>query len=146
MDCLGRATEAGDRVRSTGRSAVTWTGIASPTLGFLAVTSSGHTSEVISYGFLLRDGVIRDLVSGHQGSPRSAERLGHRHRDQGTDADGRTFRAVGRRLSGIIINRHTFIDSNGLIEWNIDGEIGHGEDQDLWPVHAWADQRRKQRR
>ena len=148
VDCLGmRDRSWGPRPEHRPKRSAYVTGIASPTLGFLAVTSSGHTSEVISYGFLLRDGVIRDLVSG-------TRKVRHDPQNgwvtdieiEGTDADGRTFRAVGRRLSGIIINRHTFIDSNGLIEWNIDGEIGHGEDQDLWPVHAWADQRRKQRR
>ncbi|MFD2579802.1 hypothetical protein ACFSTD_17085 [Novosphingobium colocasiae] len=50
------------------------------------------------------------------------------------------------RRSGIIINRHSFIDSNGLIEWTINGHVGHGEDQDMWPVHDWSAFRRGARR
>ena len=64
---------------------------------------------------------------------------------EGEDERGRTLHAVGTRLSGIIINRHSFIDSNGLIEWTINGHAGHGEDQDMWPVHAWAAMRRSSR-
>ena len=58
---------------------------------------------------------------------------------------GRTLYAEGRRLSGIIINRHSFIDSNGLIAWTIKGMPGHGEDQNMWPVHEWAKFRGKGR-
>lgn len=58
---------------------------------------------------------------------------------------GRTLYAEGRRLSGIIINRHSFIDSNGLIAWTINGMPGHGEDQNMWPVHEWAKFRGKGR-
>jgi len=54
--------------------------------------------------------------------------------------------AVGERLSGIIINRHSFIDSNGLIAWTINGKQGHGEDQDMWPVHRWSAFRRQARK
>jgi hypothetical protein len=63
----------------------------------------------------------------------------------GRDALGRDFHATGRRLSSIIINRHSFIDSNTLIEWDINGHIGHGEDQDMWPVHDWSAFRRAAR-
>jgi hypothetical protein len=45
----------------------------------------------------------------------------------------------------IIINRHSFIDSNGLIAWTINGKPGHGEDQDMWPVHRWSAFRRAAR-
>ena len=45
-------------------------------------------------------------------------------------------------LSRIVINRHTFIDINSLIRWEINGEGGHGEDQDMWPVHRWSRMRR----
>ena len=52
---------------------------------------------------------------------------------------------AGRRLSGIIINRHSFIDSNGLLAWTINGHVGHGEDQDMWPTADWSALRRGQR-
>ena len=58
------------------------------------------------------------------------------------DAEGRTLRAVGEPISRIIINRHTFIDINSLIRWEIDGAVAWGEDQDMWPVHTFAARQR----
>ena len=91
----------------------------------------------------MRDGESAELTAGR--------RLVERHSEQrwvtkitieAEDALGRKMHAVGSRLTGILINRHSFIDSNGLIAWEINGKSGHGEDQDMWPVHAWADFRR----
>lgn len=147
VDCLSmRDRSWGPRPEHRPKRSAYVTGIVSEELGFLAVTDTDGASEVVSYGFLLRDGVIRDLVSGSRKVRYDPDNGWVTEIEiEGTDDEGRSFRAVGRRLSGIIINRHTFIDSNSLIEWNIDGQIGHGEDQDLWPVHSWADVRRKAR-
>jgi hypothetical protein len=45
----------------------------------------------------------------------------------------------------MIVNRHTFIDINSLVRWDLDGHEAWGEDQDMWPVHAFAETRRKAR-
>ena len=58
------------------------------------------------------------------------------------DVEGRELTARGEAVSRLIINRHTFIDINSLIRWTVDGEEGWGEDQDMWPVHRWAQMRR----
>ena len=55
-----------------------------------------------------------------------------------TDADGSPLRAVGEPVSRMIVNRHTFIDINSLVRWELDGEVAWGEDQDMWPVHTFA--------
>jgi hypothetical protein len=47
-----------------------------------------------------------------------------------TDEAGHELHAFGERLSGIIINWYSFIDSNGLIAQTNNGEAGHGEDHD----------------
>jgi hypothetical protein len=65
---------------------------------------------------------------------------------EGVDAEGREFHAEGRALSRIVINRHTFIDVNSLIAWDLDGEPAHGEDQDMWPTWQWAEAARARRR
>ena len=52
--------------------------------------------------------------------------------------DGRALRAVGEPVSRIVVNRHSFIDINSLVRWDIDGDEGWGEDQDMWPVHRFA--------
>ena len=45
----------------------------------------------------------------------------------------------------MIIERHTFIDINSLLRWDLNGEEGWGEDQDMWPVHTWSARRREAR-
>ena len=122
------------------------TGIASPDDAFLAVTKWNDEANPVAYGFMIRDGKTGDLVSGR--------RIVERCPKQGwvtkitieaRDEFGRDLHAVGERLSGIIINRHSFIDSNGLIAWTINGKVGHGEDQDMWPVDRWSAFRREAR-
>ena len=115
------------------------TGMASPRDAFLAVTRWEAGVENVAYGFTIRDGEIADLVSGS----RRVERCPRNGwvtamTIEATDERGRTLEAKGERISGIIINRHSFIDSNGLMRWTINGHAGHGEDQDMWPVHDWS--------
>ncbi|MGI4951252.1 MAG: DUF7065 domain-containing protein [Janthinobacterium lividum] len=147
IDCLGmRDRSWGPRPEHRPKMSAYVTGIASARDGFLAVTKWHDGVEEIAYGFMIRDGVTADLVSGRRHVERDpAEGWVTRITIEGQDEQGRTLRAVGTRLSGIIINRHSFIDSNGLIEWDINGHTGHGEDQDMWPVHDWAAMRRGQR-
>ena len=110
---------------------------------FLAVTKSGAHAHEVAYGFLIQDGRIGDLVSGVRTVERDpATGWVTRITIDGIDEHGRALHATGERLSGIILNRHSFIDSNGLIVWTINGKTGHGEDQDMWPVHDWARYRR----
>ena len=123
------------------------TGIASKDDSFLAVTKWNDDSDPIAYGFMIRDGMTGDLVSGRRSVERDpATGYVSRITIEGRDEFGRDLLAEGVRLSGIVINRHSFIDSNGLIEWTINGKIGHGEDQDMWPVHRWSAYRRQARR
>jgi hypothetical protein len=123
------------------------TGIASPDDAFLAVTKWNDETDPVAYGFMIRDGRIGDLVSGRRIVERDPEQgWVTRITIEARDEFGRDLHAVGKRLSGIIINRHSFIDSNGLIEWTINGKLGHGEDQDMWPVHRWSAFRREARK
>jgi hypothetical protein len=128
-----------------GRSAYI-TGMASPSNAFLAVTKWNDSDYAIAYGFHIKEGVTADIVSGRRWVERD-EKEGwvNTIRIEAKDDLGRELHAEGRRLSGIIINRHSFIDSNGLIEWTINGETGHGEDQDMWPVHDWSEMKRNLR-
>ncbi len=148
IDCLAaRDRSWGPRPEHRPKKSAYVTGIASERDAFLAVTKWHGDVEEIAYGFMIRDGETTDLVSGHRTVERDpAEGWVTRMTITGKDNLGRELHAEGRRLSGIIINRHSFIDSNGLMEWTINGHTGHGEDQDMWPVHDWADFRRAARR
>lgn len=147
IDCLGmRDRSWGPRPEHRPGKSAYVTGIASAEDAFLAVTKWNDPSDPIAYGFMIKDGKTGDLVSGR----RIVERCPKQGwvtsiAIEGKDEFGRELHAVGKRLSGIIINRHSFIDSNGLIEWTINGKTGHGEDQDMWPVHRWSAFRRDAR-
>jgi len=146
----------GRRPEDRPRQAAYVTGAASATHGFLAVTNSEVArNEVarhevarnpVAYGFLLRDGRTVRLTQGERKIERDAANGWiTRIELQARDAEGREIVAVGEPVSRIIINRHTFIDINSLVRWNINGESGWGEDQDMWPVHRWSRLRRSAR-
>ena len=144
VDCLAmRDRSWGPRPEHRPRKSAYVSGIASPEEAFLAVTKSNELSEEIAYGFLIREGKIGDLVSGRRLVKRDpATGWVEEITIEAVDEHGRRLLATGTRLSGIVINRHSFIDNNGLIAWSIDGKVGHGEDQDMWPVHEWSRYRR----
>jgi len=144
IDCLAmRDRSWGPRPEHRPKKSAYVTGIASEHDAFLAVTKWNGDTEEIAYGFMIRDGETADLASGRRVVERDpAEGWVSRITIEGRDERGRTLHAAGARLSGMIINRHSFIDSNGLVAWDINGHAGHGEDQDMWPTHEWADFRR----
>ena len=148
IDCIGmRDRTWGRRPEDRPRQAAYVTGAAGADHGFLAVTTGRADGDRVAYGFLRRDGRTVSLAGG--------ERLVERDPREGwitritldaRDQEGRTLRATGVPVSRIILNRHTFIDVNSLIRWDLDGVTGWGEDQDMWPVHRWARLARERRR
>ena len=147
IDCLAvRDRTWGRRPEDRPRQAAYVTGVATPTHGFLAVTNSEKERNPVPYGFLRRDGRTMRLTQGERRVERDpVQGWITRIELQAQDADGREVVAVGEPVSRIIINRHTFIDINSLVRWNINGEVGWGEDQDMWPVHRWSRMRRSAR-
>ena len=110
------------------------------------VTNTRGDDDPVAYGFLRRDGRTVGLAGGERRVVRSAEHGWiERIELDATDSEGRALRAVGTPVSRMIINRHTFIDINSLLRWDVDGAVAWGEDQDMWPVHAFAAQRRAAR-
>jgi hypothetical protein len=144
IDCVAmRDRTWGPRPENRPRKSAYVTGAASAGHGFLAVTGAANDEDAVAYGFLLRDGRTSGLARGE----RSVERDPlhgwiTRVRIDATDQEGRRFTAEGEPVSRIILNRHTFIDINSLVRWRIDGEEAWGEDQDMWPVHAFSAMRR----
>ena len=148
VDCIAmRDRTWGRRPEDRPRRAAYVTAAAGPDDGFLAVTSARDGREHISYGFLRKDGRNADLANGeriverdaHAGWIRSIRVTLH-------DVEGRSAIAIGEPVSRIVVNRHTFIDVNSLVRWDLDGSVAWGEDQDMWPVHQWAEVRRAARR
>ena len=148
IDCLAmRDRTWGRRPENRPRQAAYITGMATPDSGFLAVTNVRPEGDEVAYGFLRRDGRNAGLTGG--------TRIARRDPDTGMttrvelrlrDREGRELEAVGEPVSRIVTNRHTFIDINSLVRWDLGGgEIAWGEEQDMWPVHRFARWRREQR-
>ena len=140
IDCVAmRDRTWGPRPEHRPRQAAYVTGAADAGNGFLAVTNTQAESDPVAYGFVRRDGRTVGLAGG--------ERQVRRHPVHGwvesvtidaTDAEGRPLHAVGEPVSRMIVNRHTFIDINSLVRWDVGGSVAWGEDQDMWPVHTFA--------
>ncbi|MEQ1888804.1 MAG: hypothetical protein ABL951_06445 [Alphaproteobacteria bacterium] len=145
IDCIGmRDRSWGRRPEDRPANAAYVTGAASPDHAFLAITKNGGpVSDPVTYGFLRRDGRTVSLAGGERVVERDAANgWVTRIRLTARDTQGRELSAVGVPVSKTILNRHTFIDVNSLIRWEIDGAIAWGEDQDMWPVHRWQAARR----
>jgi hypothetical protein len=145
IDCLGmRDRTWGPRPEHRPRQAAYVTGAATPGHGFLAVTNTRPDGDPVAYGFLRRDGVTANLVRGERQVTRDPEEGWVTEiAIEAADEQGRELRAVGVPVSRIVINRHTFIDINSLIRWDLDGDEGWGEDQDMWPVATFAERQRR---
>lgn len=145
IDCIGmRDRTWGRRPEDRPRQAAYVTGAVDANHGFLAVTNPRDGKDEIAYGFLRRDGITVPLAEGMRIVERDLSTGCVRHivlnaRDQ----NGRALQATGSPVSRIVLNRHTFIDHNSLIRWEIDGAEAWGEDQDMWPVHRWSRYRRE---
>lgn len=146
IDCLAmRDRTWGRRPENRPRQAAYVTGAATAAHGFLAVTNVRPEGDLAAYGFLRRDGRTVSLVHGERRVERDPQHgWATRIELWATDMEGRELHAVGQPVSRIFINRHTFIDLNSLVRWDIGGEVAWGEDQDMWPVHRWARMRREQ--
>ncbi len=147
IDCLAvRDRTWGRRREDRPHQAAYVTGVASAAHGFLAVTNVESERNPVAYGFLRRDGRTVPLAHGERRIERDAA---HgwitRVEIQASDAEGRELLAVGEPVSRIVMNRHSFIDINSLMRWDLSGQMGWGEDQDMWPVHRWSRARRDAR-
>lgn len=136
----------GPRPEHRPRQAGYVTGASDHDHGFLAVTNTRDEQDHIAYGFLRRDGRTVSLASGERQVLRDPERgwISEISIDA-TDAEGRELHAVGHPVSRIIINRHSFIDINSLVKWDLSGSPGWGEDQDMWPMHTFSEYTRQRR-
>jgi hypothetical protein len=149
IDCLAmRDRTWGRRPENRPRQAAYITGMADPENGFLAVTNVRPEGDEIAYGFLRRDGRTVGLAAGRRRADRDpASGFTTRIELEMTDQDGRRLTATGTPVSRIVINRHSFIDINSLVRWQLDDhEIAWGEEQDMWPVHRFSRWRREQGR
>ena len=95
--------------------------------------------ETLTSGYLLRDGKLRYLAEAERRTTRNPENgLVKTIEITGKDTDGRIFDVRGRCLSGQALPTH-HVCINALMEWEMAGGTGWGEDQDVWPNIALGD-------
>jgi hypothetical protein len=94
-----------------------------------------HDHDALIHGHLLRDGVWGKLVEGRRTVAERDPATGYQRRVvvQARDEHGRELGAEGRALNalGIQINPN-LASMDCMMEWDIDGARGHGQDNDDW--------------
>ena len=114
------------------------TGMASPDTAFFGAGPGG---------FVLLDGVRRDMVSGSKRRERDPEHgFVRRVFIDAVDSDGRELAVEGESVSrmAIPISGVHGVCWQSLMHWTINGVDAWGDDQDAWPLHQWSAFRRRQ--
>ena len=113
-------------------------GTASSETGFLSISVDRKGDDRITRGYLLRDGAWSNLVDGTRSVERDEEHRPARIRIEAVDELGRELRATGRPVSRCVFNAypHMFCWTS-LTEWELEGVLCWGEDQDVWHPGKW---------
>ena len=99
--------------------------------------------ETLTSGFLFRDGVLRRLQSARRRVTRDPAHGGVSTIEiEAEDTDGRALHALGRARSCLFLPSNSLC-INTFLRWEIDGQEGWGEDQDVWSMAHFYDLRRQ---
>ena len=136
VDCFGMRDRSWG-VRSqfgTGHGHVGYSyGAADERNGFHSIVMHDH--DTLIHGHLMREGVWGKLVEGRRTVAERDPATGYQRRVvvEARDEHGRELRAEGRALNafGIQINPN-LASMDCMMEWDIDGVAGHGQDNDDW--------------
>ena len=97
--------------------------------------------ETLTSGYLLRDGQLRYLAEAERRTTRDrATGCVQTIEITGKDTDGRLLDVRGVTKSAMALPTY-HITINALLEWDMAGGMGWGEDQDVWPNLSIADLR-----
>jgi hypothetical protein len=101
---------------------------------FHCATRIGADREIsLLGGFILRDGVYRELASGRRRTDRDEDGRPVRIHVEATDTDGRTVEAVGDVVSRMAMHTSPYFVFVSQVQWTLaDGSEAWGEDQDTW--------------
>jgi hypothetical protein len=112
----------------------------SPEHAFLTISVDQQGDDLVSHGFLQRDGERSRVVSGRRTVERDALGRPAQITIDATDERGRPMRAVGRAVSRQVFTAYpSMFCWNSLVHWQLDGAEAWGEDQDVWHPRKWRD-------
>ena len=99
-------------------------------------------SEIVNHGYLIKDGIRKQIVEGKRKVVRDAEEgwISNIILDC-TDEAGRKLEAEATSVSRMMISDVRGLTINSLLDWRFNGVQGWGEDQDLWRNDQWRSAR-----
>jgi hypothetical protein len=108
--------------------------------GFLSISVMTQGTDVITTGFLMRDGEWSRLASGTREVTRDARGRPIEIRIHGVDELGRSVISTGTVASRQVFKCYpSMFCWNSLVEWKLDGQRCWGEDQDIWHPEKWRE-------
>lgn len=143
IDCYAMRDRSWGPRLERGYHRVGYTWLASPKVSLLTYTNpEGEGPEAVHAGYLRRDGVTAQLVSGRRLVRRdpihdwvSAISV------EVTDELGRTATAEGVGGSHMVLPHATAVCVCTTMRWAVEGAAAYGEDQDVWPIPEWRSRR-----
>ena len=115
-------------------------GTVSPEHAFLAISIDQQGEDLVSSGFLQRDGEWCRVVAGERAVVRDERGRPTQITIDATDERGRALRAVGAVVSRQVFTAYpSMFCWNSLVHWELDGADAWGEDQDVWHPRKWRD-------
>ena len=112
----------------------------SPDHAFLAISIDQQGEDLVSSGFLQRDGERSPRGRGERGVVRDDRGHPTQITVDATDEQGRVLHAVGNVVSRQVFTAYpSMFCWNSLVHWQLDGADAWGEDQDVWHPRKWRD-------
>lgn len=119
------------------RVSYSW-GAASDKDHFLAACVHRNGIDVVTTGFLVRDGHWSRITTGERTTTRAANGQVETVRVTAEDEDGRRVDVQGSALGRHLFQGYpSMICWSGLVRWDLDGLDAWGEDQDVWSPRGW---------
>lgn len=108
-------------------------------------SAPGETTGRLSSGYMVRDGSLRRLATATRRDRRDPVTGGVAEFEiEGIDSDGRELNVSARAISRMALPGSALC-INTLLEFDINGRRGYGEDQDVWATARFAAARRAER-
>jgi hypothetical protein len=115
-------------------------GTVSPDHAFLSISIDQQGDDLVSSGFLQRDGEWSRVVAGRRAVERDDRGRPVQITIDATDERGRSLHAVGCAVSRQVFTAYpSMFCWNSLVQWQLDGADAWGEDQDVWHPRKWRD-------
>jgi len=134
VDCYAMRDRSWGPRTERGFARVGYTWLADPGCSLLTYSAPTDTTDEVHSGYIRRGDEVTRIVSGARKVDRDPAQAWVASMELAVvDENGAEVTASGRALSRMILPGSTSVCVNTLLEFEIDGRIVYGEDQDVWP-------------